>query len=101
MDGRISDFLERISVLLVTNLKLPNSLYRTGLNGDHYLNYLVTTPKPYFISATHTKANVVDSEYVAKELTSIIEQLGPSKVVAIVMDNASTCTAAEDLITKR
>jgi adenosylmethionine-8-amino-7-oxononanoate aminotransferase len=74
---------------------------RTGVNGEHYINHIVTTPDPYFIGATNTKANVVDAEYLANDLSAVIEQLGPSKVVAVVMDNASTCAAAGNLIAQR
>lgn len=102
MDGKIPKHCRILHFISYRSLsKLPKILCRTGINGDHYLNYIAATPEPYFISATNTKAHVVDAEYTANDLIKIIEQLGAPKVVAVVMDNASTCVAAGNLIVQR
>jgi hypothetical protein len=61
---------------------------------DVWLNYIISTPQPVFYKSTDTRDNRPTSLYIADELKTVINDLGPQKVFALMTDNAVNMKAA-------
>ena len=51
----------------------------TSINKESVLNYMVMTPKPYFIERQNTGDDRHTAEYIAAEIAKIIQSIGPKK----------------------
>jgi hypothetical protein len=61
--------------------------------GKGIINY-IPTPQPVLYKSTDTRDNRHTGHYIADELKSVINDLGPQKVFALVTDNAVKMKAA-------
>ena len=61
--------------------------------GQGIINY-ISTPQPVFYKSTDTRDNKHTGLYIADELNTVINDLGPQKVFALVIDNAVNMKAA-------
>ncbi len=63
------------------------------------LNVLVVSPKgAEFVKAIDTSGESKTGRYIADQMKPVIEKVGANKVVQIVMDNASSCQTAKELL---
>lgn len=53
----------------------------------------MTTPSPVFLKSIETNHNRHTGEYIAHEISSVINEVGNDKVIAVVTDNASNMKA--------
>lgn len=65
----------------------------TEINGKGTVNFIITTPKPFFYKCVYPATNRETSAYLFTQLKAIIDEIGPSKFVAVVTDNANTMKA--------
>lgn len=70
----------------------------TNVRGEAIVNYLISTPQPVFFKCVDTKDKQHTKEFIAKEIKSVIEQIGSDKVFAVITDNAANMKAAWNLI---
>lgn len=66
----------------------------TNIRREPIINYVVTTPTPYFFKSVPTGANSHTATYVAEEISKVMEEIGPKKVLGVVTDNAASMKAA-------
>ncbi|KAK9811323.1 hypothetical protein WJX72_001847 [[Myrmecia] bisecta] len=66
------------------------------------LNFLLVTPKgAVFHSALDTSGEEKSAVFIAKQLSDIIDEIGPEQFVQVVTDSAASCKAAGALIEAR
>ena len=66
------------------------------------VNFVLLTPRPFFIKAIETGEERHTSTFMAKEITNVIEQYGgPKRFSAIVTDNASAMVKAWEEVTSQ
>ena len=61
----------------------------TDINNKAIMNFVIHTPRPLLYCFKDVSNESETGELVSKYLLEIIEEVGPSKVTAIVTDNAS------------
>ena len=61
----------------------------TDCTGKHIMNFIIHTPRPYLYSFADISETSETGELVAEQLKSIIDTIGPNKIVSIVTDNAT------------
>ncbi|RIB11952.1 hypothetical protein C2G38_2202073 [Gigaspora rosea] len=63
---------------------------------ESFYNYIATTIdyKEYLIALQNYSSNSHTSEFLAKEISDLVEKVGSEKFAAIVTDNASNCKYA-------
>lgn len=66
----------------------------SNVKTDGIVNFVVTTPKPVFYKSTPTATNSESGQYIADQLSRIIDEIGASKVLALCTDNASAMKLA-------
>lgn len=49
----------------------------------------MTTPTPIFNESVHTKSESHTKEYLAERILEIIDEIGPSKILAVLTNSAS------------
>lgn len=62
------------------------------------INYMLTTPQPLFYKFVACEENRHTSDYIAIELCTVIEEIGPEKVYGITTDNAANMRAAWTIV---
>jgi len=62
------------------------------------INYILTTPQPLFYKCVVCEENRHTSDYIAIELCTVIEKIGPEKVYGITTDNAANMKAAWTIV---
>lgn len=67
---------------------------RSNINETGTIIYVVATPSPLFYKCTKTQEYTNANKNIAEELKSIITEVGPQKVFAVVTDDAPEMTAA-------
>ncbi|XP_050064737.1 uncharacterized protein LOC126553636, partial [Aphis gossypii] len=72
----------------------------TNIRREPIINYVITTPIPIFYKTISTGAVSHSGAYIAKEISSIIQDLGPNKVLDVVTDNAKSMKSAWDILKK-
>lgn len=70
----------------------------SNLVQEHWTNYILTTPKPVFFTAHPTGEIRQNAETIANDLEKIIIEVGPSKISALITDNASVMKKAWKLL---
>ena len=71
----------------------------TNQRGEAIVNYVAVTRKhAIFLRSTPTGPDRHSGHYIAQEVSKIVEELHPSNLVAITMDNASNMKAAQRLL---
>ena len=71
----------------------------TNVNMKPIINFILTTPTPVFVKSIATGENEHTGDYIAKEISDVIREHNPSKVLAVVSDNASAMRKAWEFIT--
>ena len=66
------------------------------------INIIATSPKgAMFLKVEDCSGEVNDAQFIADVIIKSIEQVGPNKVVQVIMDNASVCKVASLIIEGR
>lgn len=65
----------------------------TDINGKGTVNFIITTPKPFFYKCVYPGTNRETSTYLFTQLKAVIDEIGPSKFVATVTDNTNSMKA--------
>jgi len=66
----------------------------TNICREPIINYIITTTVPIFYKTISTGAKSHSCAYIAKEISSVIQDLGPDKVLGVVTDNAKSMKSA-------
>lgn len=69
----------------------------TNIRKEPIINYIITTPVPIFYKTISTEAVSHSGTYIVKEISSIIQDLGPNKVLGVVTDNAKSMKSAWEI----
>lgn len=69
----------------------------TNIRRESIINYVITTPVPIFYKTISTGAVSHSGAYIAKEIASIIQDLGPNKVLGVVTDNVKNMKSAWEI----
>lgn len=70
----------------------------TDINGKGTVNFIITTPKPFFYKCVYPGTNRETATYLFTQLKTIIDEIGPSKFVALVTDNTNSMKATWRMI---
>lgn len=65
----------------------------SDINGKSTVNFIVTTPKPFFYKCVYPGTNHETAVYLFTQLKALIDEIGPSKIVAVVTDNTNNMKA--------
>lgn len=102
LGGRLLDKQHNDSkVKLQTELKEAENLTMTSdgwtnLRGDHIVNFIIKAPgqKPVFYKSIDTSGIPQTAVAIANAICEVIEEIGASKFVAVVTDNANVMKAS-------
>lgn len=98
MESRLTSFYARGKQLGYTVI----SDGWTDVQGRPLLNIVaVNAAGSVFMTAVDTSGETKNSAYIAKQISTVVEQLGPENVVQVVTDNAPACKSAGDAIMVR
>jgi len=97
-DGRISEFV-KMKIAQAECVAIISDGW-TNVNNTPIVNFMISTPEPVFLKSVITGENRHTGEYIAQLLMEVIEDIGASKVMAVVTDNAANMKAAWDIITE-
>src|SRR6266498_1033761 len=70
----------------------------TNIHQESVINFMVTTPQPIFWKALETKESSHTGKYIAYQFEIVIEEIGISKIAAIITDNASNMKKAHKIL---
>jgi hypothetical protein len=73
----------------------------SNINKLSIINYMITTPKPFFYKATSMNEERHTAENIANGIETIIEEVGTSKVAAVITDNAANMKAAWRILQRK
>lgn len=73
----------------------------SNIKGEGIINFIINTPEPTFYKTLETSVNSQTGEYLQKEISQIIDQVGPKKILGVVTDNASNNLKAHELLDKQ
>ena len=74
----------------------------TDVNGRALINFVLCTPEGvHFVSSVDCGMDTKDGRYIADQMAAGIEAQGAANVVLVVMDNASACVSAGNLLEAR
>ena len=73
----------------------------TNIHQESIINFMVTTPQPIFWKALETKESSHTGEYIACQFEIVIEEIGISKIAAIITDNARNMKKAHKILSKK
>lgn len=68
------------------------------VNGQSVINFIVMALNPVFYKAIYTKNNPHTTTYLPHTTAELIREIGASKVVAVITDNAKANVAAWDTL---
>lgn len=72
----------------------------SNCRNESIVNFIVTTPEPVFYKSITTEKNRHTGVYMAEVMTTVLEEVGPNRFLAIVTDNASNMKKAWDELKK-
>ena len=70
----------------------------TNIHQEPIINFTVTTPQPIFWKALETKEISHTGDYIAQQFEIVIEEIGMSKIAAVITDNASNMKKAHRIL---
>jgi hypothetical protein len=73
----------------------------SNINKLSIINYMITTPNPFFYTAISMNEERHTAENIANGIDAIIEEVGVSKVAAIIIDNAPNMKAAWKILRRK
>lgn len=72
----------------------------TNIRGEPIINYVITTPSPVFYKTVSTEAISHSGIYIVKQISNIIQDIGPRKILGVVTDNAKNMKSAWAILKK-
>ncbi|XP_043271188.1 uncharacterized protein [Venturia canescens] len=66
----------------------------SNLRNEGIINFIVTTPEPVFFKTITTTTNSQTAEYIAKQISEVIDAIGPTKLLGVCTDNAASMKCA-------
>ena len=73
----------------------------SNINKLSIINYMITTPKPFFYKTTSINEERHTAKNIANGIDAIIEEIGVSKVAAVITDNAPNMKAAWKILQRK
>lgn len=73
----------------------------SNINKLSIINYMITTPNPFFYKATSMNEERHTAENIANGIDNIIDEIGTSKVAAVITDNAPNMKAAWKILQRK
>ena len=70
----------------------------SNIRNEGLINFLLTTPLPVFLKSVDTNTNKHTGAYIGDQIKSVIKESGPTKVFAIITDNAMNMKAAWEVV---
>ena len=70
----------------------------SNIRNEGLINFLLTTPLPVFLKSVDTNTNKHTGAYIRDQIKSVIKESGPTKVYAIITDNARNMKAAWEVV---
>lgn len=61
----------------------------SDVNGKGTINFIMTTPKPFFYKCVYPGTNRESSTYLFTQLKAVIDEICLSKFVAVITDNTN------------
>ncbi|XP_047989603.1 zinc finger BED domain-containing protein 4-like [Leguminivora glycinivorella] len=71
----------------------------TNVRKDSIINIIIYTPKPYFHSSIDTQNNRHTAEYMSERISQTMDEIGSSKFLGIITDNAANMKKCGKLLT--
>jgi len=65
---------------------------------ESIINFIVSTPKPFFYKSLASNEEKHTGEYVAQQMEKILIEVGQDKFYGIVTDNATAMVKARDIL---
>jgi hypothetical protein len=96
--NRVAKVDERITA--ATSVTLISDGW-TNMRGESIVNFLLCTPQPVFYRSICTEESRHTGEYIASQLSSVIQEVGAEKVFAVMTDNARNMKAAWDILKQK
>lgn len=97
---------ERVEELVHSKVSASQSLGLmcdgwTNIRRESVINYVITTPSPVFFKTTPTGAESHTRQFIADEMSKVIEEVGEEKFLGVVTDNAANMKSAWRLLKKK
>ena len=73
----------------------------SNINKLSIINYMITTPNPFFYKATSMNEERHTAENIVNGIDNIIDEIGTSKVAAVITDNAPNMKAAWKILQRK
>lgn len=73
----------------------------SNIKNEAIIYFIFTTPDPIHYKSVATKTNRQTSEYMAEEISKVIEDIDKKKVLGIVTDNASNIKKAWEIFNEK
>lgn len=70
----------------------------SNLRNDSIINFVVTTSLPLLYKIVTTGKESHTSEYIAREINSVIEKISPQKVFGLITENAMNMKVAWNIL---
>lgn len=70
----------------------------SNIRNEPIVNFVVTTPKAFLYKVLPTGRSCHTAEFMAQEISCVIDEIGPQKVFGVVTDNAANMKAAWRLL---
>lgn len=70
----------------------------SNIRNQAIFNFIVTTPSPILYKTMCTEAERHTGEYIAQEINTVLEEIGPAKVIGIISDSAAAMEKAKKII---
>lgn len=62
---------------------------------------IITTPKQFFYNAIYPETQRETGQFLSEQMIKIIEEVGPTKFLAVITDNAANIKAAWAIVTAK
>jgi len=70
----------------------------SNLRQEGIINFVITTPEPFFVDFIDTDGKSHTAEYLASQIITVINKYDPKKFVAFISDNASNIVKAAEIV---
>ncbi|XP_050065658.1 uncharacterized protein LOC126554641 [Aphis gossypii] len=70
----------------------------SNLRQEGIINFVITTPEPFFVDFIDTDGKRHTAEYLASQIITVINKYNPKKFVAFISDNASNIVKAAEIV---
>lgn len=73
-------------------------LIYNNIRQEGIINFVITTPEPFFIDFVDTGGKRHTAEYLADQIITVINKYDPKKCIAFVSDNGSNIVKASKIV---